>query len=101
MKFKKGDNVVIIQGKDRGKTGKVLRTSPDKDTMVVEGINIVVRHIRPRQEGKKGEKVKKPMPIHVSNAKIVCPQCKKATRLGYSISGGRKNRLCKQCGKAI
>jgi large subunit ribosomal protein L24 len=101
MKIKKDDIVLIISGKDRGKKGKVLKAFPKKLKVLVEGVNIRKKHVRPRREGEKGEIVEIPTPIDVSNVKLICPKCKKATRVGYKIIENTKYRICKKCGKEI
>jgi len=98
MKIKKNDNVQIIQGKDAGKKGKVLRSIPQANKVVVEGLNLAVKHIRPRREGEKGQKVKIAMPIQVSNLMLICPRCKKPIRVAYKIlADGTKQRFCRKC----
>lgn len=101
MKIKKGDTVLIISGKDRGKKGRVLRAFPDKARILVEGINIVKKHQKPKKTGEKGQVVQKPAAVDVSNAKIVCPKCSKPTRIGYKAAEGKKTRICKKCKKQI
>ncbi len=101
MKIKKGDKVKIISGKDSGKEGKVLRVLRDVNKVVVDGLNIVKKHIRPRKDGEKGERVEVPAPLDVSNVMLVCPHCSKTTRVGYIIKDGVKSRACKKCGKEI
>lgn len=101
MKIKKGDTVLIISGKYRGKTGKVLRAFPKERKILVEGVNLVKKHQRPRRTGEKGQIIQIPKPIDVSNAKLICPKCKKATRVGYKIIEKIKYRICKKCGKEI
>jgi len=105
MKVKKGDNVLIIAGKDKGRTAKILRALPKEGMILVEGINLKSKHVRPRKEGEQGQVVKMPLPIDVSDAKFLCPKCGKASRLGYKIekdpstgSGQvKKFRICKKC----
>ena len=97
MKIKKGDLVKMIAGKDRGKTGKVLHVFPEDKKITVENLNIMKKHTRPRKEGEKGQRVEIPRKITVSNVLLVCPKCGKATRIGYSISGKEKYRMCKKC----
>ena len=97
MKIKKGDLVKMIAGKDRGKTGKVLHVSPEDKKITVENLNIMKKHTRPRKEGEKGQRVEIPRKITVSNVLLVCPKCGKATRIGYSVSGEEKHRMCKKC----
>ncbi len=106
MKIKKGDTVLIISGKYRGKKGKVLKAFPKERKILVEGINIVKKHQKPRRAGEKGQIVEMPAPIDVSNAKLICPKCGKATRVGYKIISNIKNqkskiRICKKCGQEI
>lgn len=100
MKIKKGDTVVIIVGKDRAKSGKVLRIFSKTGKMYVEGI-VHKRHKRSRTQGKKGEVISIPIPLSVSAVKLVCPKCGKATRIGYDVSGVRKSRICKKCNSRI
>lgn len=98
MKIKKGDKVKILAGKDRGKTGAVTRVLPEAGRIVVEGINMLTKHQRPRREGEKGTKIKFAAPLNVSNAILICPKCGKTTRAGHSQEeGGRKMRACKKC----
>lgn len=101
MKLKKGDNVLIISGKDRGRKGKIFQVLPKKGKIVVEGINLQKRHRRPRRQGQKGEVVEIAAPLDVSNAKLLCPKCTKAARVGYAVSGESKYRTCKKCGEAV
>ena len=101
MKIHKGDTVFIISGKDRGKKGQVLRVLPKKERVVVEGVNLLKKHQRPKKAGEKGQIITLPASIHVSNAKIVCSKCGKSVRIGYKISGGKKYRVCKKCGESI
>ncbi len=101
MRIKKDDKVRIISGKDSGKEGKVLRVLREERKVVVDGLNIVKKHIRPRKEGEKGERVEIPAPIDVSNVMLICPSCSKPTRVAYVIKEEIKNRVCKKCGKEI
>ncbi len=101
MKLKKNDNVTVSSGKDRGKSGKVLKVFMDIDRVLVEGVNVRKKHQRSKKQDKKGEIITRPAPIHVSNAMLVCPKCGKATRLGYKVSEGRKSRVCKKCSAEI
>lgn len=102
MKIKKGDNVKIIAGKDHGKTGKVMEVFPKENRITIEGVNLLTRHRRPRKQGQKGEKVRVPMPINVSNAMLICGSCKSATRVGIKISeSAGRVRVCKKCGSEI
>lgn len=101
MRIKKGDQVLVISGKYRGKKGKVIRAFPKKEKIVVEGVNIVKKHIRPRRSGEKGQIVQMPAGFHVSNVKLICSHCKKATRVGYKIEDRKKYRICKKCKREI
>src|SRR5258708_2025803 len=101
MKIKKGDNVKIISGKDRGKIAKVIRVSPDEERIVVEGVNMRKKHRRPRQDGKKGEIIHIAGTMHVSNVMIVCSKCGKPARIGYRVEGDTKQRICKKCGSDL
>lgn len=101
MKIKKGDTALIISGKDRGRKSKVLDVFPKKGRIVAEGINIRKKHIRPRREGQKGQIAEVPGPISISNVKLICPKCGKATRVGYKIEGKKKYRVCKKCDREI
>jgi len=108
MKIKKGDNVLIITGKDKGRTGKIMKSLPKELKVLVEGINLKKKHVRPKREGEKGQVVQIPAPMDISNMKVICPKCGKATRVGYSIEkpatpAGRdiKSRICKKCKSQI
>ncbi len=101
MKIKKGDNVLITKGKDRGKTGKVLVVAKDKNKILIEGRNLVVKHIKPRKQGEKGQKVQIPHPIYASKVKLICPKCSKAVRIRYQVNKKGKDRVCKKCSKVI
>lgn len=101
MKLKKGDNVLLISGKDKGKTAKILRSLPKESRILVEGVNLKSKHVRPKKQGEKGQIVRVPAPIDVSNVKIICPKCGKAARVGYKIEGNKKVRVCKKCKSEI
>jgi large subunit ribosomal protein L24 len=101
MEIKKGDNVVVIAGKDKGKKGKVLETSPKTGRLVVENVNIVTKHKKPRSAQDKGGIVKQTNPIDRSNVMVVCPVCEKATRIANKELKGNKVRICKKCGASL
>ncbi|OGZ61336.1 MAG: 50S ribosomal protein L24 [Candidatus Spechtbacteria bacterium RIFCSPLOWO2_01_FULL_46_10] len=102
MKIKTGDKVVITRGKSRGKTGKVTVALPKEYKIVVGGANLHKKHRKPRREREKGQIVHVPFPIPVGNAKIICPACGKAARIGYKFDEkGEKQRVCKKCDKPI
>jgi large subunit ribosomal protein L24 len=97
--IRKNDNVVVTTGKDRGKRGRVLRVVPDKNRLIVEGVNIIKRHTKANpQRNIKGGLVEREAPLHASNVQLLCPECGKPTRLGKKILGdGRKVRVCRKC----
>jgi large subunit ribosomal protein L24 len=100
MRIKKGDNVKVIAGKDKGKTGKVIQSFPERDRVVVEGVNITAKHLKVRKEGQSGQKVEFSGPIRVSNVMLVCPKCSKPTRVGMkSLEAGGKTKKVRACGK--
>lgn len=101
MKLKTGDQVLIISGKDRGRKGKILKTLPKEGKIVVEGINIHKKHVRPKRQGEKGQVVQVPAPMDSSNAKLVCAKCSKPARAGHKVTSGKKYRVCKKCGEEI
>jgi len=96
-KIRTGDTVRVLIGKDRGKTGKVMAVLPDQGRVLVEGINLVKKHIRPKRSGEKGQRVSVAAPFSISNAQVVCSGCKKATRVGIDRKEGRRDRVCKKC----
>ena len=100
LKIKKGDNVVVIAGKDNGKTGIVLEVSPKTNKVVVDGVNVVSRHQKPRSQQDKGGIIKKNAAIDASNVMVICPTCGKATRIKAGEANGKKVRVCK-CGSAL
>ena len=101
MKVKKGDNVLIIAGKDKGRTAKIIKSFPKDLKILVEGINLKKKHVRPKKEGEKGQVVAIPAALDISNVKVICPKCGKATRIGYKTEGEVKNRICKKCKQII
>lgn len=97
MKIKKNDIVKMLSGKDRNKTGKVLKVLVLDKKVVVEGLNILKKHSRPKREGEKGQRVEIPRAVNISNVSLVCPKCGKTSRIGYKINGKEKFRICKKC----
>ena len=97
--IKKNDNVLVISGRDRGKKGRVLRVIPDKQRVVVEGVNFIKRHTRPNpQKNIKGGIVEREAPLNASNVQLVCPECSRATRVGRQrLDDGRSVRVCRKC----
>lgn len=101
LHVRKGDTVVVIAGKDKGKTGKVLTAIPSDNAVVVEGVNIISRHKKPRNAQDKGGIMKAEGKISASNVQIICPVCGKATRVANTIIDGKKTRTCKKCGASL
>lgn len=97
VKIKKGDNILILIGKDKGKQAKVSKVYPVEGKLLAEGINIKKRHQAPKRSGQKGSIVQVPAFFNVSKAMLVCPKCQKPTRVGYKLSDGGKSRICKKC----
>lgn len=99
MQIKKDDKVVVITGKDKGKKGKVLVAEPGAGRVVIEKVNMVTKHEKPRGQRKPGGIVHQEAPINASNVMLVCSKCGKATRLGFKLlKDGKKVRVCKKCG---
>ena len=97
-----GDKVRIMSGKDKGSEGKVLEVSPKEGKVIVEGLNIATKHMKPRQMGQQGGLLKVEAPMYASKVMLVCPKCKKATRSAHSFDkNGKKKRLCKKCGETF
>jgi len=98
MKIKKNDNVIIKSGKDNGKKGKVIAVYPTDKKVTVEGLNVLVKHVKPKKQGEKGQRVQFSRPIPVDKVALVCPKCNKPTRVGFKIlEDGKKKRMCKKC----
>ncbi len=95
---KTGDNVKIISGKDKGKTGKVLQVSPKEGKVIVEGLNMVIKHVKPRRQGEQGGKINAEGALYACKVVPVCPKCDKQTRIGAGTDkNGKKTRVCKKC----
>jgi len=101
MKIHKGDQVLIISGKDRARKGKVIEAFPRQGKVVVEGINLRKKHMKPKKSGEKGQIVETPASLNVSDVKLICSKCGKPTRVGYKMEGKRKYRICKKCKQEI
>ena len=98
MKIKKGDNVIVISGKDKGKQGKVIKVLMSEQKVIVENINLKKKHQRSKTGGKKGEKIEVLRPISVSTVSLICKNCGKPTRIGHRVlPDGNKIRICKKC----
>ena len=98
---KKGDTVVVIAGKEKGKTAKVLGVSPKTNKVLVENVNVVTKHQRRKSQEDKGGIIKKSAPLCASNVMVVCPDCGKATRVAHKEIEGKKVRVCKKCGASL
>ena len=101
LKIKKNDTVVVLSGKDKGKQGKVLGTVPSEAKVVVEGINMVTCHVKPRKQGETGGIVQREAAMYASKVQVVCPKCNKGTRVAHKIADGKKTRVCKHCGAEL
>ncbi|WP_100332800.1 50S ribosomal protein L24 [Bacillus xiapuensis] len=101
MNVKKGDKVMVITGKDKGKTGIVLAAFPKKDRVLVEGINIVKKHAKPSQVNPQGGIISQEAPIHASNVMLLDPKSNEPTRVGYKVVDGKKVRVAKKSGETL
>jgi len=102
MKIIKGDSVKIVNGKDRGKKGKVLQLWPADKKLTVEGLNMKIKHTRPKKEGEKGQKIQYPSPLNASNVMLICPKCNKPARIGFKILANKKKlRRCTKCNQVF
>ena len=101
MNVKKGDTVIVLSGKDKGKQGKVLGTVPSEAKVVVEGINMVTCHVKPRKQGETGGIVQREAAMYASKVQLYCDKCKKPTRAAHKIDGDKKTRVCTKCGAEL
>ena len=101
MKIKKGDTVQVLSGNDKGKTGEVLEVIPKANKVIVKGINVRKKHVKPRKQGEEGGIISIECAISSSNVNVVCPKCGKTTKIGYSEDKNGKVRICKKCGEKI
>lgn len=103
MKIRKGDTVKVTTGKDRGKTGKILRVDPGRGRVLIEDVALLTKHVRPKRGGEKGQRITVPGPVHASNVMVVCGKCGKPTRVGYHVDREvkKKSRVCKKCGATL
>lgn len=97
MRIRKNDTVKIIVGKDKGKTGKVLNVLLKENKILIEGLNLYKKNVKPKKQGEKGQIISMPRPINVSNVMIVCPSCGNSTRVGFRFENENKIRYCKKC----
>lgn len=101
MKIKKGDTVLITAGKDKGRIGKIIKSLLKENAVLVEGINLKKKHVKAKKQGEKGQVISTPTPLNISNTKIICPKCQKATKIAYKIEKREKYRICKKCKSQI
>jgi large subunit ribosomal protein L24 len=102
MNFRKNDQVMVIAGDDRGKTGRVLKVIREKNRLIVEKVNFVKRHTKPRGTGRQGGILEKEAPLHVSNVMHLCPKCQTGVRVTVKpASDGKRERYCSRCGETI
>lgn len=101
MKLKKGDNVILIAGKDKGKTGKIVRVLVSENRVVVDGLNMMKKHQKPRRNGEKGSTINMSMPVHASNVMILDPKKNKGTRIGKKKIGEKMVRIAKKSNQEI
>ncbi len=101
MKLKKGDEVIVTLGKDKGKKGKIERIFPDKQEVLVPGLNLYKKHMKRRDEKNPGGIIDFPRPLVVAKVSLICPKCRKPTRIGYQVAKGEKHRVCRKCKQLI
>lgn len=102
MKIKKGDTVQVLSGNDKGKTGEVIEVMPKVEKVIVKGVNLRKKHVKPRKQGEEGGIISSECAIHSSKVNVVCPKCGKATKVGYELDkDGNKIRVCKKCGTKL
>jgi len=98
--IKKNDLVMVIHGREKGKSGRVLRVLPEKEKVLIEKINFVKRHSRPHGQQRRGGIIEKEAPLHISNVMLLCEKCNKPVRIGHRVvEGGKKVRACRKCGE--
>lgn len=98
LKIKKGDQVIMLSGKDKNKKGKILEVLAEDSKVIVEGLNKIKKHLKPRQQGQKGQILSIERPVSVSSVALICKSCGKPTRIGYKVEEKNKTRICKKCG---
>ena len=101
MRLKKGDTVKVLSGNDKGKTGEIMEIIPKTNKIIVQGVNVRKKHIKPRKQGEEGGIVSVECAIHSAKVNVVCPKCGKSTKVGYVIEKGEKVRVCKKCGAKL
>lgn len=101
MKLKKGDNVKVLSGNDKGKTGEILEIQPKNDKIIVKGVNVRKKSVKARKQGDESGIISVECAIPSAKVNVVCPKCGKVTRIGYKIEDGKKVRICKKCGAEL
>ena len=101
MNIKRDDKVIVLSGKDKGKSGKVIAADPKAEKVIVEGVNVATKHQKAQKKGQDGGILKIETPIYVSKVQLVCSACGKGVRAGYKFVDGKKVRVCKKCGAEI
>ena len=101
MNIKRDDKVIVLSGKDKGKSGKVIAADPKAEKVIVEGVNVATKHQKAQKKGQDGGILKIETPIYVSKVQLVCPKCGKGTRVGHKSVDGKKVRVCKKCGAEV
>ncbi len=101
MRIKKGDNVQVLSGNDKGKTGEVLEVLPKSDKVIVKGVNVRKKHVKAKRQGDESGIIAVECAIPSSKVNVVCPKCGKPTKIGYSIEKEEKIRVCKKCGAKL
>lgn len=101
MKIIKGDSVKVVIGKDKGKTGKIVKVYPKDDKVLVENINQYKRHLKKRSQNEESQIVTLTKPLPISNVLLICPKCNRLTRISFEMQKGKKMRICKKCKKEI
>jgi large subunit ribosomal protein L24 len=100
--IKKNDLIMVVQGRERGKSGRVLKVLPEKEKVIVEKINFVKRHTRPHGQQRRGGILEKEAPLHISNVRLLCEKCNKPVRIRHRVvEGGKKARVCHKCGESF
>ena len=101
LKVKKGDTVQVLSGNDKAKTGEVLEVLPKTEKVIVKGVNVRKKHVKPRKQGEESGIIPVECPIHMSKVNVVCPKCGKVTKVGYRVDKDKKVRVCKKCGAEL
>jgi len=101
LKIKKGDTVKVLSGNDKGKTGEVLEIMPKTEKVIVKGVNIRKKHVKPRKQGEEGGIISVEVAIPSSKVNVVCPKCGETTKIGYKVEKNEKVRVCKKCGAKL